>query len=98
MNLEKGDFIGRDARQVRAKQGQLEKLVTLVVDTEDLPAQGGASLIVDDTVVGTVTSGDWGHRVGANLDYALEMLARRLLGRRPQSSGFRVKARLKAAP
>ncbi|MEL6961074.1 MAG: glycine cleavage T C-terminal barrel domain-containing protein, partial [Pseudomonadota bacterium] len=36
----------------------------------EAPALGGASVMVGDRVVGTVTSGDWGHRVGMNLAYA----------------------------
>ena len=45
-------------------------MVTLQVETDRLPAPGGASLMLDGKVVGTVTSGDWGHRVGLNLAYA----------------------------
>jgi dimethylglycine dehydrogenase len=37
---------------------------------EGAPAHGGASVMLDGTVVGTITSGDWGHRVGKNLAYA----------------------------
>jgi dimethylglycine dehydrogenase len=34
------------------------------------PAHGGSSVMLDGKVVGTVTSGDFGHRVGKNLAYA----------------------------
>jgi dimethylglycine dehydrogenase len=34
------------------------------------PAHGGASVMSEGRVVGTVTSGDWGHRLNMNLAYA----------------------------
>lgn len=34
------------------------------------PAHAGSSLMQGNKVVGTVTSADWGHRVGINLAYA----------------------------
>jgi len=70
VKLDKGDFIGRDALIERQKNGPVRKLVTLRVETDTAPAHGGASLMQGDKVVGTVTSGDWGHRVGMNLAYA----------------------------
>ena len=44
--------------------------MTLKVDATHAPAHGGASVMQDGKVVGTITSGDWGHRVGLNLAYA----------------------------
>ncbi|WP_323775768.1 FAD-dependent oxidoreductase [Leisingera sp.] len=70
VKMDKGDFIGREALQKRQAQGPSKKLVTLKVDATDAPAHGGASLMQGSKVVGTVTSGDWGHRVGMNLAYA----------------------------
>ncbi|AHD03551.1 GcvT family protein [Leisingera methylohalidivorans] len=70
VKMDKGDFIGREALQKRQAQGPSKKLVTLKVDATHAPAQGGASLMQGSKVVGTVTSGDWGHRVGLNLAYA----------------------------
>ncbi len=66
---EKGDFIGRDALLKRRDGGVRKQLVTLKIDATDAPAHGGASLTEGDRVVGTVTSGQWGHRVGMNLAY-----------------------------
>ena len=40
------------------------------VDCDDRAAHGGASVIRDDKVVGTVTSGEWGHRTNLNLAMA----------------------------
>lgn len=67
---EKGDFIGKDALLQRKADGLRKKLVTLKVDATHAPAHGGASVMLDGKVVGTVTSGNWGHRVEMNLAYA----------------------------
>ena len=68
--LDKGAFKGRDALLERRKAGPSRRLVTLSIDCHDRPAHGGASAMIGDKVVGTVTSGDWGHRVGLNLAFA----------------------------
>ncbi|MGR3678587.1 MAG: FAD-dependent oxidoreductase [Paracoccaceae bacterium] len=70
VKLDKGDFVGRDALVPRKSNGPDRKLVSLRIDSKSTPALGGASLISGDTVVGTITSGDWGHRVGMNIAYA----------------------------
>ena len=73
VKLDKGPFIGQDALKKRFEAGPHRKLVTLKIATDKAPAHGGASLMQGDTVVGTITSGDWGHRVGLNLAYAFVM-------------------------
>ncbi|MEM1342371.1 MAG: aminomethyltransferase family protein, partial [Pseudomonadota bacterium] len=70
VKLGKGDFVGKAALQQRHNIGPSKRLVTLKVAADHAPAHGGASLMDGKTVVGTVTSGDWGHRVGLNLAYA----------------------------
>ncbi|MEO0484540.1 MAG: FAD-dependent oxidoreductase [Pseudomonadota bacterium] len=70
VKLEKGDFVGKEALEARYAEGPRKCLVTLRIDTERAPAHGGGSLMIGDRVVGTITSGDWGHRVGMNLAYA----------------------------
>jgi len=67
---DKGEFIGRDAVQARKVAGPQRVLVTLEIDGTAAPAHPGASVMLDGDVVGTVTSGGWGHRVGKNLAYA----------------------------
>ncbi len=67
VHLEKGDFVGSGALATHAPR---KKFVTLEVNAKDAPAHGGASVMREGVVVGTVTSGDWGHRVGKNLAYA----------------------------
>jgi dimethylglycine dehydrogenase len=70
VKLDKGDFIGKAGLVERQAAGTRKKLVTLKIDASHAPAHGGASLMRGDAVVGTVTSGDWGHRTGLNLAYA----------------------------
>ncbi len=69
VRLDKPEFIGRDALRARAKDGPRKRLVTLAIGTTDTPALGGASLMTGGRVVGTISSGDWGHRTGLNLAY-----------------------------
>jgi dimethylglycine dehydrogenase len=70
VKIDKGDFIGKPALVARQAAGPRKKLVTLKIDATHTPAHGGGSLMQGDNVVGTITSGDWGHRVGMNLAYA----------------------------
>ncbi|MGB1236072.1 MAG: aminomethyltransferase family protein, partial [Planktomarina sp.] len=70
VKLDKGDFVGRDALLKRRETEPAKKLVSLQIDSTTAPAHGGASLMDGNRVVGTITSGDWGHRVGSNLAYA----------------------------
>lgn len=64
------EFVGKNALVARQKAGPTRKLVSLQVNSSKAPAHGGASVMHVGQVVGTVTSGDWGHRVGINLAYA----------------------------
>ncbi len=66
----KGDFIGKQALLKRREQGPRRKLVTLKIDATHAPAHSGTSLMQGNAVIGTVTAGDWGHRVNLNLAYA----------------------------
>ncbi len=70
VKMDKDAFIGKAALATRLANGPAKKLVTLDVACTHAPAHGGASVMKDGKVVGTVTSGDWGHRVGKNLAYA----------------------------
>ncbi|MEP4248323.1 GcvT family protein [Tateyamaria sp.] len=70
VKMDKDDFIGKAALQKRQANGPNVKLVSLQVDSTTTPAHPGASVMLDAKVVGTVSSGDWGHRVGMNIAYA----------------------------
>ena len=70
VRMEKGEFVGKAALEKQIAGGPRKKLVSLKIDATHAPAYGGGSLMLDGKVVGTITSGDWGHRVGMNLAYA----------------------------
>ncbi|TCL01163.1 dimethylglycine dehydrogenase [Shimia isoporae] len=70
VDMSKVDFVGRSALQARQREQTQKRLVTLSVGTDRAPAHGGASVMLGDQVVGTVTSGAWGHRTGLNLAMA----------------------------
>lgn len=70
VKLQSKDFVGKEALLRRVQAGPRKKLVTLKIEATHAPAHGGASLMDGGNVIGTVTSGDWGHRVGMNLAYA----------------------------
>ncbi|MGB3313844.1 MAG: glycine cleavage T C-terminal barrel domain-containing protein, partial [Albidovulum sp.] len=70
IDLSKPDFIGKAALERRKTEGPRRKLVSMALDCTHAPAHGGASVVADGRVVGTVTSAGWGHRVGRNIAYA----------------------------
>jgi len=70
VNMAKPDFVGKTALEARQAAGQSNVFVTLTLEGGDAAAHGGASVMVDGQVVGTVTSGGFGHRTGLNLAYA----------------------------
>ncbi|MFT5629088.1 MAG: dimethylglycine dehydrogenase [Gammaproteobacteria bacterium] len=70
VHMDKVDFVGKAALAKRIAAGPRKTRVSLVLGSTNAPARGGASVMQNGRVVGTVTSGDWGHRVGMNLAYA----------------------------
>jgi len=70
VKMDKPDFIGKAALENRIRKGVQKRLVSLELDCDHAPAYGGASLMQGGDVVGTITSGAWGYRVGKNLAYA----------------------------
>ncbi len=70
VKLEKPNFVGKAALLERQAKGPQKQLVTLDVACKGIAAHGGASVMKGGKVVGTVTSGDWGHRTGINLAMA----------------------------
>ncbi len=64
VKMDKPDFVGKSALE-KAKIDRA--FVTMVLDCTHAPAHGGDSIIMDGKVIGTVTSADWGHRVGKNI-------------------------------
>jgi dimethylglycine dehydrogenase len=70
VKMDKGDFIGRAALEEHKTRGAPTRLVTLVVEAGDADAIGEESIWNGDDMVGRVTSGGWGHRVGSSLALA----------------------------
>lgn len=70
VKMDKPVFVGKDALIMRLETPSGKTFATLKIATSEAPAQPGASVRVDGKVIGTVTSADWGHRVGENLAMA----------------------------
>jgi len=70
VRIDKGPFVGREALRERLTKAHRKQFVTLHVKTDHAPAHAGASLMEAGRVVGTITSGAWGHRIEKNLAYA----------------------------
>ncbi len=69
VNLEK-DFIGKAGLQELQKQGLRKKLVSITIACSHAPSHGGASVTIEDKVIGTVTSAGWGYRTDKNIALA----------------------------
>jgi dimethylglycine dehydrogenase len=67
IDLQKGPFIGRSAAVEEKESGGALRLVGFRVDAGDADALGDEPIWHDGQVVGWVTSGAYGHRVGASL-------------------------------
>jgi len=70
VKLDKPDFIGKSALLAEIERGPKRVFVALTVDCELAAAHGGDSVYSNDNLIGSVTSGDYGHRVNANIAYA----------------------------
>ena len=70
VDVNKPDFVGAVALKKRTANSLGRRLVTLSLDDVTCPAQPGASVMCADKVVGTVTSGGFGHRTNVNIAYA----------------------------
>lgn len=91
VDMDKPDFIGKAALVNRA--GGVE-LVTLEVSNSDAAAHAGASVMRGTQVVGTVSSGGYGHRVGKNLAYAFLKVGTKHSGLEIDILGKRVTAQV----
>ncbi len=82
IDLDKGDFVGREAALRQRQEEPSHRLVTLVVDAADADAYGDEPVLADGRVVGFVTSGGYGHTVGQSIALAyLEPAVRHSRGR-----------------
>jgi len=70
VDLDKKEFIGKEALQKQLEQGPRQVFVTMTVGCEIAPAHSGDGVFFDNKQVGTITSGGYGHRVKKNIAYA----------------------------
>jgi len=67
VNLDKRDFPGKAALVAQATESRRRRFVPMIVESELAPAHAGDPIYAVDDLVGTVTSGGFGHRVGKNI-------------------------------
>ncbi len=67
IDFKRADFIGRDAALAEKANGGERRLVALKVDAADADAIGDEPIWHGEKVVGWVTSGGYGHRVGHSI-------------------------------
>jgi len=68
--FDKGDFVGADAVRRAREDEPPQRLVLLEVNATDADASADEGIWVGDRRVGSVTSGAYGHHVGASLALA----------------------------
>ncbi len=61
------DFIGKPALETMLAKGPRRRFVSMILEGDIAPAQPGDSILQDGQLVGSVTSGAWGYRVGKNI-------------------------------
>ncbi len=70
VKLDKADFVGK-AAAMEAKANRKKKMVCLTFDNPDAIMYGAEPVYAGDTVIGKVTSGDYGYAAGKFIAYAL---------------------------
>ncbi len=70
VDLNKAEFIGKSALLEKVERGPGKLFVTLTIDCELATAHAGDSIYHGDDLIGSVTSGGYGHRVEKNIAYA----------------------------
>lgn len=69
VNLDKGDFLAKQALQRVYLEGPSQKLLTLTVES-DVQLVGGEAVVCDGKIVSTTTSGAFGYSVGKAVCFA----------------------------
>lgn len=67
VNLNKGEFEGKDVLQDLADRKSRQQFVVMTSSAEHAAPQSGDSVWSGDKVVGTVSSAGWGHRIGKTI-------------------------------
>jgi len=71
VDLNKADFIGKQALLEEIERGPKKQFAVLIVDCDVAACHAGDSLYDNNKLIGTITSGGYGHRVKKNIAYAL---------------------------
>jgi len=71
VDLTKADFIGKQALLSEIDRGPLRQFVVMTVDCDVAAAHAGDSIYQNKKLIGTITSGGYGHRVKKNIAFAL---------------------------
>lgn len=61
------DFVGKEAAASEAEAGPAKRLVTMVVDTDDIDVSNDEAIMRDDGAVGYVSSGGYAHHMGRSV-------------------------------
>ena len=64
------EFVGKEAALAEREADATQKLVTLILDTNDIDVSGDEAVLVNDQAVGYITSGGYGHHVQKSLAMA----------------------------
>ena len=67
INFKKENFIGREAAVAERETGPKRKMVTLIVETDDIDCSWDEPILCEGACVGLVTSGGYGHSVGHSI-------------------------------
>jgi dimethylglycine dehydrogenase len=70
IDMDKGDFVGKAALQEQLERGPKKEFVTMTIDCDVAPSHIGDSVYQGDNLIGTVSSGGFGHRVDKNIAFA----------------------------
>jgi dimethylglycine oxidase len=70
VNLDKGDFVGRDALLCRKQAGPRQHLTALTLDDPARVVMGSEPVYDGDTPIGFVTSAAYGYSIGRGIAYA----------------------------
>jgi dimethylglycine dehydrogenase len=70
IDWDKGDFIGRNAAQLRVRDGVKSQLVYAELSPGNCDAHGGEAVMSGDDVIGVTTSGGFGHTTAKSLLFA----------------------------
>ena len=70
VKLDKGDFVGKEALELRKEEGPRRKLACLTLDDPEVVVMGSEPVYADGAPVGYVTSVAYGYSIGQSIAYA----------------------------